>query len=105
MNRFRSFFALLILGSVIGCSTGPAENVIEVNAPTPEENIRKVLNGVIETGEPLGSGGYVLQQEIDAIKVTDPAKAAALQPHYDKIISLDSPGPLKAKAKEMLDAL
>ena len=95
----------LLLGVVVGCSTGPADNPVDVNAPSPTESIRSILEGIIETGEPIGSGGYTIQQEIDAIKAEDPAKAAALQPFCDEIITINDASKLKAKAKEMLEVL
>lgn len=105
MNYVRALFAVMFLGLVVGCGTGPADNPVDVNAPSPEENIKEVLNGIIESGQSPGSGGYTIQQEIEAIKADDPAKAAKLQPLYDEIITLNNPSQLKAKAKEMLEIL
>lgn len=104
--RFMKYLCMaLLLGFVVGCSRGPEDNPVDVNAPGPTESIRATLEDIIETGEPLGSGGYTIQTQIEAIKAEDPAKAAALQPLYDEIITINDASKLKAKAKEMLDIL
>jgi hypothetical protein len=96
--------ALLTIAS-IGCSTGPADNPVDVNAPSPTDSIKVVLQEIVAKGEPLGSGGYTIQQEIENIKKEKPDLAAKLQPMYDEIITLNNPSQLKAKAQEMLDAI
>lgn len=104
--RFHALLLAVALGATaVGCGTGPADNPVDVQAPSAVEDMKTVLQGVIESGQPLGSGGYTLQQNIEELKKTDPDKAAKLQPLVDEMITINESGRAKAKAQEMLDIL
>lgn len=104
----RLMMLLLLFGLAplsLGCSTGPDDTPVDVQAPSPVEDMKSVLQGIIDSGEPPGSGAYALQQDVEKIKATDPDKAAKLQPLVDEMMSINDSGKAKSKAKEMLDIL
>ncbi len=103
-------FSLILCISVLqfsGCGGSSAENAIEVTdvAPTGAEGLKKFLTDLAASGTPVGSGGMVMQTFVDQMKETDAAKAQALQPLVDGMMSLNDSTKIKAKAKEMLAIL
>lgn len=105
MKFLKAVAAAAILGFTIGCSGGPADNPVEVAAPAAVDDIKMVLNEVIENGNPLGSQGYTLEMKIDELGQTDAAKAEKLKAAYLELRDMTKAGELKSKAKEMLGML
>lgn len=103
MTKFRSLAVLSLLVVFLGC--GERSTVVESAQPAPEEQLSTVLDGLIESGEPLGSGGMILQDSVQEIREKDPAKADALSSLLDGLISEQNPAQVKSKAKAMRDKL
>lgn len=103
MTNLRSLAVLSLLVVFLGC--GDSSTVVESTQPAPEDELRTVLTGLIESGEPLGSGGMILQDSVQEIREKDPAKADALSSILDDLISEQNPAQLKSKAKAMLEKL
>lgn len=101
----------LVLGfvtiSLVGCGPKTEETSVRVTGTAPKgaEGLKIFLEDLAAKGNPVGSGGMVMQQYVDEIKKTDPAKAEALQKGVDGMVSLTDPNKVKAKAKEMLGTL
>jgi len=87
-----------------GCG-GTNETSTKVVVPPAVELLKSALNDLASKGEPVGSGGMLLQQYVDKIGIEDAAKAKALSPLVDSIMSLKDPAKIKAKANEMLKLL
>jgi len=94
---------LALLGAT-GCG-GTDETSTKVVVPPTVELLRSALNDLASKGEPVGSGGLLLQQYVDKIGVDDAAKAKALSPLVDTLMTLKDPAKIKAKADEMLKLL
>lgn len=105
MKSFKTMMMLALLGFAVGCGGGPADNPVDVTTAPAADDIKLVLNEVIENGQPLGSQGYTLELKIGEIRETDPAKADQLQAAYEELRAMSKPAELKAKAKEMLEML
>ncbi len=94
----------MILLSVYGCG-GNSEVSTKVVVPPAVEMLKSALTELAAKGEPVGSGGMLLQQYVDKIGTEDAAKAKALSPMVDSIMTLKDPAKIKAKANEMLKLL
>ena len=106
MHVFRILALGLMLVSIVGCGGGSSEVSVKV-APSPPANelLKTALEELAAKGQPVGSGGMLLQQYVETIGKDDPAKAKALQPHVDSLMSINEPAKVKAKANEMLKLL
>ena len=93
--------AVLQFAGCVGASTENAVKVVDV-APKGAEGLKNFLTELTVSGTPVGSGGMVMQGFVDQMAGTDDAKAKALQPHVDSMMSISDPAKVKAKAKEML---
>ena len=103
--RFLKLIALgIALLGVCGCG-GSNETSTKVVVPPATELLKSALNDLVSKGEPLGSGGALLQQYVDKIATEDAVKAKALSPLVDSIMTLKDPAKIKAKADEMLKLL
>ena len=102
------FLKPIVLGMAIlgatGCG-GTNETSTKVVVPPAVELLKSALNYVASKGEPVGSGGFALQQHVDKIGTEDAAKAKALSPLVDDLMILKDPAKIKAKANEMLKLL
>lgn len=102
------FLKPVVLGVLLICVTGCGgtnEISTKVVVPPATELLKSALNELASKGEPVGSGGVLLQQYVDRIGDTDAAKAKALSPMVDAMMSLNDPAKIKAKANEMLKML
>lgn len=102
--RNLAFICILAIAASIGCGGDPDVSV-PVAAPAVEQQLSTTLTAAAQTGEPLGSGGMILQQGIESIKEKDPAKASALQADFDLLMSETNPAKVKSLAQSMLDKL
>jgi len=99
MTRYGFIVGTLSLLAAVGCGDkGVPVDTSQVKAPTGVQ----MLEDAASTGQPVGSGGQEIQNEINRIKEKDPAKAARLQKQFDKLITLQNPAQVKAAAKAML---
>jgi hypothetical protein len=105
MKAWTPLILCAALTLAVGCGSGPDDNPVEVQNPTAVEEIKLVLNEVIESGNPLGSQGYTLEYNIEQLGETDPAKAEQLNAAYLELRDMSNSSELKAKAKEMLEML
>jgi len=103
MRVVRSLFVVVLLGVLVGCGGGDAAPKA-VTPPSSTEQIKMTLNDVAQSGQ-LGSGGMVLEQEIENLRATDAAKADALKKDYEELKNMSDPGQAKSKAEEMLKKL
>jgi len=101
--RFFMLSLVLLTGILVGC--GPTENPVAVTPPAVDTQLRTALMEVEKSGEPLGSGGMVIQEGIDTIRAQDPAKASALDAEFQKLAAANNPGAVRSAAKAMLDKL
>ena len=104
MRFLKPIILVLALLGVTGCggSNGTSTKVV---VPPTVELLKSALNNVASKGEPVGSGGILLQQYVDKIAADDAAKAKALTPLLDTLMTLKAPAKIKAKANEMLKLL
>ncbi len=102
-------FRRLLLASVVclaGCGAKTFDSVaVEQVAPAPTEQVKAVLQGVVQSGE-LGSGTMELRPLIEQIKATDAAKGDRLLADLTQLEGMaGNPGAAKAKAQEMIGKL
>jgi hypothetical protein len=102
--RAKLLMGLMLLALSVGCG-GTEGVVVEGKPATPADELKKTLEALVKSGEPLGSGGYTIQQAIDGIKATDKAKGDSLQPECDKLMSTTNPAEIKKIAESMLKKL
>lgn len=88
--------------SVVGC--GPSSTPVDVPNPPANAAIKQNLQGAVDTGQ-LGSEMMAIDNEIEKLATTDPAKAEELKKQFAEVRSASSPAQVKAKAKEMMDKL
>jgi len=102
------FLKPIVLGmallGVSGCG-GTDETSTKVAVPPAIELLKSALNDLASKGEPVGSGGLLLQQYVDKIATEDAAKAKSLSPMVDTLMTLKDPAKIKATANEMLKLL
>jgi len=91
------FFCLTLLG----CSNSQS---VPVTPPDQTSQIRLSLTDIEKSGQ-LGSGADVIAEQIEALKDTDPEKAAKLEEAFAKLRSASSPREAKKQASEMLELL
>ena len=103
--RFLNAIVLgMLLIGITGCG-GNNETSTKVVVPPATELLKSALNELASKGEPVGSGGILLQQYVDRIGDGDAAKAKTLSPMVDAMMTLKDPVKIKAKANEMLKLL
>ena len=101
----RALLLLLVLGCTVATGCGPTGDPVAVTPPTVDAQLRATLTEIEKSGEPLGSGGMVIQEGIEAVRAQDPAKAAALDAEFQNLSSANTSAAVKSAAKTMLDTL
>jgi len=101
----RALLLLLALGCTVVVGCAPDGEPVAVTPPAVEAQLRAVLTDIEKSGEPLGSGGMVIEEGIEAIRALDPSKASALDTEFKNLSSATTPGAVKSAAKAMLDKL
>jgi hypothetical protein len=102
MSLRRFSRSVLLVAVLVGCDgRGPGERV---QPPTPPVMAKAALEEIAASGV-LGSPVEVLQEQLELMKKSDPAKAAELLTACDKLKSLSDVKAIKAKAKEMAGKL
>jgi len=96
--------AAVLLAGVVGC--GGSVRVESVTPPsiTPKQAIKSALEPVAQSGQ-VGSEIGAVMQQIEALKATDAATAAALEADARSLMSMGPGEAAKAKAKQMLSKL
>ena len=83
LTSARYILLLMSVFALVGC--GPGSTPVPVNeGPAPAESIRTNLQYIIDSGT-VGSEMLTIQDDINKIKETDPAKAEELQKQYDQL--------------------
>lgn len=103
MKSWLRIACLLVLMSTT-ISLGCGDKVEVVTPPAPPA-LKQELERIAASGEPVGSGGQLLQEEIRKIKESDPAKGAALEKDLTELTAMQDPGEIKAKAAAMAASL
>lgn len=100
----KSFVAVCVLGVAlsVGCTSGTES--VPVPEPAATDAIKSGLNHLAETGE-IDSGIMVLEENIEKLKESDPAKASELSTDLTKLKSAGSPAAVKSQASAMLQKL
>ena len=96
--------AAVLLAGVVGC--GGSVRVESVTPPsiTPKQAIKSALEPVAQSGQ-VGSEIGAVMQQIEALKATDAATAAALEEDVRSLMSMGPGEAAKAKAKQILSKL
>lgn len=100
----KSFVAVCLLGVAlsVGCTSGTES--VPVQEPAATDVIKSSLNHLAETGE-IDSGIMVLEENIEKLKESDPAKGSELSADFAKLKSAGSPAAVKSQASAMLQKL
>jgi hypothetical protein len=95
------YFCLVIAVMALGCRG--QDEIIQTTPPSAETQMLSALESHSQSGDPLGSGGAVIEEGIASVRERDPAKADALQQDYRALSAASSPAAVRAAAKTMLD--
>ena len=98
MNTMGKLLALAAVVLFVGCSAGVQDNPVEVT-PTGA-NAKIALEGIAESGQ-LTSDVMTIEDDIAALKESDPAKAEALEKDLEELKAMSKPAEIKKKAAEM----
>lgn len=104
VNKFWAIAVVTLSFGVSGCGRGPVDEKIAVPASAIQDKVRKELEGFEKSGQ-LGGELDGLKSDINAIKLSDPAKAETLTKLLNELQGLKKPAEIKAKAKEMISKL
>ena len=104
MKRLGLWVALSVVALVIGCNQAGTSS--KKSGPPPSTATAKsVLEDVAKTGR-VGSGMAGLNQYVESLRKSDPAKGEALAKEIDEMKKLSgTPDAMKAKAKAIADKL
>lgn len=104
MRAYQLFGLLIVsMATFVGCTSG--DTAVVAKPPVAQDELKKTLEGLLKSGESMGSAGYTIQQAVDQIKAVDKAKGDALQPDCDKLMSTGNPAEIKKLAESMLKKL
>ncbi|QDT35586.1 hypothetical protein [Thalassoglobus polymorphus] len=108
MSSIRYRFALCAalcctVGIVTGCG-GKKVTEVPVNQSSAVEEVRKGLEGVMETGA-IDSSIEDVRNNIGRLRQEDEAKGAELMKDIDELSAMKDSAKIKARAKEMLEKL
>jgi hypothetical protein len=95
---------LLVLGMVALLGCGPQETTEKVEALSSQSQVKAALETLAETGQ-MDSGVMLIQEQLEAMKETDSAKATELLADLEALMPLKDPAEIKAKAQAMIDKL
>ena len=98
----RWMFIVLWVIVLAGCGGGEAGT--RVQPPAPPQMAKAALEEIAANGA-LSSSVEVLQQQLEVLKETEPAKANELLADYNELITLSDPAAIKSKAKAMAGKL
>jgi len=84
--------------------TGCGEQPVPVAPPDNTTQIRQSLSDIEKTGQ-LGSGLDLIAEQIDALKESDPEKAAKLEEAFEKLSNSSNPREAKKQATTMIEML
>jgi hypothetical protein len=93
-----------LLAGVVGCGGSIRQETVTPPSVTPKEAIKAALGPVSQTGQ-VGSEIGAVMLQIEALKATDAATAAALEEDARSLMSMGPGEAAKAKAKQMLSKL
>lgn len=101
MFKFRSAWAILLIGALVGC--GGRESGVKVEPPSPRDAVKAILTDTIAQGKVVSD--ETLREKLEAMKQTDPAKADVLLADYKQLVTLSNSQAIVAKAKQMVGKL
>jgi hypothetical protein len=96
--------AVVLLAGVLGCGSSVREESVTPPSITPKQAIKAALEPVAQSGQ-VGSEIGAVMQQIEALKATDAATAAALEEDVRSLMSMGPGEAAKAKAKQILSKL
>lgn len=105
-TRLASYLAsLALLGSLAlsGCDDNPNNLTREKVTPPPNSALALLLD-ISETGS-VGSNTMLIREELEQLKVGDPAKGDQLIKELDQLEKAADPAKIKSIAKKMADKL
>lgn len=106
MLTFRSFFfstMVTVLAFSIGCGEGSTPVAEQPAGTTVSDLIKRDLQMVADSGR-LGSEMMSIQNNLEKLKVEEPAKAEKLEADLEELRKA-SGSKVKAKAQQMIDQL
>jgi hypothetical protein len=92
---YRVASALVLAASLALAGCGDS---VETVTPPPPPTLKQELERIAVSGEPVGSGGQALLDEVAKIKEQDAAKGATLEKQVIELSNLQDPNEIKAKA-------
>lgn len=92
---YRVFSVVILAASLALAGCG---DKVETVTPPPPPTLKQELERIAAAGEPVGSGGQMLLDEVAKIKEQDPAKGATLEKQVIELNNLQDPSEIKAKA-------
>ena len=99
LANYVASFAVACSITLSGC--GGNSNVTEERVTPPEPlTAKQLLLQVSETGG-LGSGSFVIREELEKLKATDAAKANELIKDLDQLEKISDPSRVQTMAKKM----
>lgn len=99
-GRWICIWVVLLL---VGCGATSTKST-RVKEPSPAEQVKATLQRYAETGQ-TDSEIVSLQEQLEAMKKTDEAKANALLSDFETLKSASSPAKVKEQANAMLGKL
>ena len=101
MWMLRFAWLVLVVGVVVGC--GGRERGVPVEPPPPKLLAKAILEETAAEGQMTSV--ETLQEMLEAMKESDPAKADELLADYEELVTLTRPAKITAKAREMAGKL
>lgn len=101
MWMLRFAWLVLLVGVVVGC--GGRERGVPVEPPSPKLLAKSILEETAAEGQMTSV--ETLQEMLEAMKESDPAKADELLADYEELATLTQPAKITAKAREMAGKL
>ncbi len=95
---------IVVLGvvAVVGCQDGTTSKSVE--PPSATDQIKPTLETVAESGV-LDSGIMTVEEGLQEMKATDPAKAEELLKDLEELQGMQDPAQIKEKAQAMISKL
>jgi hypothetical protein len=90
-----AIYSLILVGPLLLAGCGEK---VETVTPPAAPTLKQELDRIAASGEPVGSAGQMLLDEVTKLKAQDPAKGATIEKQVIELNSLQDPSEIKAKA-------